>query len=136
MPQWEHGKVNGHLEILRWQYENGRALPAEYQLTGGPIVYIRRNLLADEHPTRVFSAGPHLFYPLGVDYARDTIIAAHINGPFWWLALLPYYGQFIEQRVLVTLYVWGLADYQLNQARMTWDDVHLVQWMKRRVAHE
>ena len=127
------GTVNGRLEV-GFRYDGGRVIPANYKLTGGPIISIRRNLLDDERPTRAFSVGPYLFYPLDVDYARDSIIAAHINGPLWWLAVLRYWASSIQPRVLATLYVWGMADYPMERTQ-NWDDVYLVRWVKGRMSH-
>lgn len=127
------GTVDGRIEV-RLKYENGRVIPVEHKLSGGPIVSIGRELLDEDRPTRVFAVGPFLLYPLDVDYARDSIIAAHINGPLWWLSVLRYWASSIKPRVLATLYVWDLADHPMERTQ-NWDDVYLVRWLKRKVRH-
>lgn len=100
-------------------------------LQGGPIAYVdRRWIEGDAVPKRPFTVGPYHLYPLGCDFARDAVIAAVINGPFWWLPALRYVAQSIGMRVLATTYVWGLADCPVNE-EPTWRSVHVLRWIGR-----
>lgn len=131
------GKVTGWLEagysIASAELCHGRLRPSHYELHGGPIVRVDRRFLEhDELPTHPFSIGSYCFYPLGHDFARNAIIAAHINGPLWWLPVVRYWLESIGQRLLATAYVWGLAEWPVNE-KQTWRSVHALRWLAKRL---
>lgn len=130
------GEVHGRLQV-DWEYPDNEPTPI-YTLIGGPIVYVPMRAVDGDAPAGSFRVGAFCFYPLGRDFSRDAVIAAHITGPLWWLAVLRYYAQTIPERILATAYVWGLAEYPFNE-KQTWRSVHVLRWaentIKRTLKH-
>lgn len=131
------GEVHGRLQA-EWEYPDNEPTVV-YKLCGGPIVYV------PEHPggraantdnfqnvKRAFTVGGFRFYPLGYDFARNAVIAAVVDGPFWWLAVVRYWMQSIGKRILATLYIWGLADHPLGEEQ-TWRSVYVLRWAEKTI---
>lgn len=126
MPSW-HGATNGWLEV-EYQPSNG-SFVEHYTLRGGPIVRIGDRMAPDEG-ARVFTVGAYRLRRLGYDMPHYAVIAVHIDARLWQLAVVRYWLEGINKRILATCYVWGLADYPIEREQV-WGDVYPVQWARR-----
>lgn len=128
MPQW-NGTINGQLEVAYRFVGHDQPPEAQYTFTGGPIVRIGDRLITEDTP-RVFAIGTQRLCRIGYDWPHQAVIAARIDGPRWWLAVLWFRLEGINRRILATCYVWGLADYPIERDQV-WGDVYLVRWVRR-----
>lgn len=130
------GTVNGEIEVEHAWHQGVERPTPRYKLNGGPIVYVGQWAIHNETdacdgiPDSIFTIGAYRLYPLGQDFARDAVIAAVIDGPFWRLAVLRYWLQTVGQRLIATARVWGLADWPMGE-EAGWRHVYPVRWAMR-----
>lgn len=113
-----------------------------YKWQGDDEVYLVPSLFPDEidftKREHILNIGPFQLYSVGFDWESGRLHAFRVRGFFWWIPVVIYKStrifDLIYRRVIITLAVWGLADYQ-QQRVPYYGDIHIMQWIKRKKKH-
>lgn len=133
------GKTNGRLEWGDpvWD-EAGQSYYRPIVPAGGPVVLLSYGYLRDAgygrlRAGRAIPVGSQMFYLIESVFEASGFVGVRIDGPLWWLWVFWYLCTTLERRITLTCTVWGLARHDL-MTKPTWDDIHLVRWVKQRRA--
>jgi len=82
----------------------------------------------------VVQIGPFRLKLYDINYYRGTFLAVRIDYPFWWLIPGRHHVSRIlfiaYQRVIMTLAIWGLADYDPT-AYLSWRNIKVINTLIR-----
>ncbi len=116
----------------------------DYEWQGGPVARVSGDLAREleyKPDSDVIRIGPYRLQVLERLYMYDAYLCVRKDWPFWWLIALRHRldrrAEITYRRLIVTLAVWGLADWPYGGAMLpSWRDIYAVKWITRKLHRE
>jgi len=127
-------RVTRHGDVTRRGLER-----LTYEFEGGPYLAISGCLYPEmgNYPPEIgdkFELGPYKFRVIEHQIMSDAVIAIQEKWPLWWLAIAWHRSNklldIFYRRMIVTLAVWGLADYHEASVPHI-GDIYIVQRIRK-----
>lgn len=129
------GNIITHITNNRFGLES-----CTYEWVGGPFVSLSIGLLIEltkfqrDLPEEgdEFGVGPYRLKIVSLSAPWDIADCVRMDYPFWWWFVFSHHAfrwlRIAKARFVITLAVWGLADYHPSRIP-SFSDIHAVRWL-------